>query len=73
MADSMDLVQQRVEEERLRHIHSARSRITSPSRFLCEVCDALIPEARRIAIQGVGLCVTCQQVAELRSKHYKRV
>lgn len=26
MADSMDLVQQRVEEERQRHIHTARNR-----------------------------------------------
>lgn len=26
MADSMDLVQQRVEEERQRHIHTARSK-----------------------------------------------
>lgn len=73
MADSMDLVQQRVEEERLRHIHSARSRITSPSRFLCEACDAPIPEARRIAIMGVELCVTCQDIAELKSKHYRGI
>lgn len=26
----------------------------------CEECDAVIPEARRIAVAGVRLCVTCQ-------------
>ena len=26
----------------------------------CEECDALIPEARREAVPGVRLCVTCQ-------------
>ena len=53
MADSMDLVQQRVEEERQRHIHTAP-----------------IPPARRRAIPGVQCCVTCQEIAELKSKHY---
>jgi phage/conjugal plasmid C-4 type zinc finger TraR family protein len=27
----------------------------------CEECDAPIPEARRKAVPGVRLCVTCQQ------------
>jgi len=71
MADSMDLVQQRVEEQRQRHIQSARSRITAPSRFLCEECDAPIPEVRRIAIPGVVFCVICQQGEELKAKHYR--
>lgn len=70
MADAMDLAQQREQENRERHIRNARSRIAAPSRFLCEECDAPIPEARRIAIPGVVLCVTCQQIAELKSKHY---
>ncbi len=26
----------------------------------CEECDALIPEARRRAVPGVRLCVSCQ-------------
>ncbi|MDS1916186.1 MULTISPECIES: TraR/DksA family transcriptional regulator [Enterobacter] len=70
MADAMDLAQQREQEDRERHISNARSRIAAPSRFICEECEAPIPEARRIAIQGVALCVTCQQIAELKSKHY---
>ena len=43
MADSMDLVQQRVEEERQRHIHTARSKEPGVSRVLCIECDAPIP------------------------------
>ena len=73
MADAMDFAQQREQEDRERHINNARSRIAAPSRFLCEECDAPIPEARRIAIQGVAFCVTCQEVIELKSKHYRGV
>jgi phage/conjugal plasmid C-4 type zinc finger TraR family protein len=30
----------------------------------CEECDATIPEARRKAIQGVRLCVACQEALD---------
>ncbi|MFV9373442.1 TraR/DksA family transcriptional regulator [Citrobacter portucalensis] len=70
MADSMDLVQQRVEEERQRHIHTARNRTPGVSRVLCIDCDIPIPPARRRAIPGVQCCVTCQEIAELKGKHY---
>ena len=70
MADSMDTAQQREQVERERLINNARSRVAAPSRFTCEECDAPIPEARRIAILGVELCVTCKEVAELKGKHY---
>ncbi|ELY2815648.1 TraR/DksA family transcriptional regulator [Cronobacter turicensis] len=71
MADSMDLVQQRVEEERERNILKARSRQAAPSRFTCESCSGSIPEARRAALPGVELCVTCQEISELKSAHYQ--
>jgi len=32
-----------------------------PSLKTCEECDAPIPEARRNAVPGVRLCVTCQE------------
>ncbi|HBN1787622.1 TPA: TraR/DksA family transcriptional regulator [Escherichia coli] len=94
MADAMDLVQQRVEEERQRHIRAARAktpgvsrvlcieceapipparrRAKTPgvSRVLCIECEAPIPPARRRAIPGVQLCITCQEIAELKGKHY---
>lgn len=34
----------------------------------CEECDAIIPEARRLAIAGVRLCVACQELADEESK-----
>ncbi|HDR2158938.1 TPA: TraR/DksA family transcriptional regulator [Enterobacter cancerogenus] len=71
MGDFMDLAQQRELDDRERHINSARSRIALPSRFLCEECDIPIPEARRMAVPGVALCVTCQEIAELKNKLYR--
>jgi len=35
----------------------------------CEECDAAIPEARRKAVPGVRLCITCQ--AELDKENKK--
>lgn len=70
MADSMDLVQQRVEEERQRNIHIARARQPGVSRVLCIECDAPIQPARRHAIPSVQCCITCQEIAELKGKHY---
>ena len=69
-ADAMDLVQQRVEEERQRHIRAARAKTPGVSRVLCIDCEAPIPPARRRAIPGVQLCITCQEIAELKGKHY---
>ncbi|MDV7023339.1 TraR/DksA family transcriptional regulator [Atlantibacter subterranea] len=70
MADSIDLAQQREHEERERLILNARSRNAAVSLFQCESCGESIPEARRIAVPGVELCVTCQEITELKSKHY---
>jgi len=36
----------------------------------CEECDAPIPEARRLAMPGVSLCVRCQQSLE---QHQQKV
>ena len=42
-------------------IKRARSRQPQgPSLKRCEECDATIPEARRKAVPGVRLCVSCQ-------------
>jgi phage/conjugal plasmid C-4 type zinc finger TraR family protein len=42
-------------------IQRARSQLPSgPSLRRCEQCDASIPEARRKAVPGVRLCVSCQ-------------
>ena len=39
----------------------ARKRDGGISRSDCADCDEPIPEARRAAIPGVTLCITCQQ------------
>ena len=43
-------------------VERARSRLPSgKSLTQCEECDHAIPEARRQAVAGVRLCVSCQQ------------
>ena len=34
----------------------------------CEECDAGIPEARRVAVPGVRLCVNCQSDRDAETK-----
>ncbi len=67
----MDHVQQREQENRDRLIQNARSCPGAPSAFLCQACGDSIPAERRAAIPGVQCCVTCQEITELKGKHYK--
>lgn len=46
-------------------IERARSRLRrGPGLTHCEECDAPIPEARRKAVPGVRLCVSCQEAQD---------
>ena len=46
-------------------VERARSRLPSgESLENCEECDTVIPEARRQAVAGVRLCVSCQQARD---------
>lgn len=46
-------------------VKRARSRLgTGESLTHCEMCEEPIPEARRKALPGVRLCVTCQSELE---------
>ncbi len=40
------------------------------SRARCEDCDKPIPEARRLAVPGVRLCVACQAGRDAESKAF---
>jgi phage/conjugal plasmid C-4 type zinc finger TraR family protein len=71
MADSMDLVQQRVQEELARNLANATHRPSGASEFFCQSCGDEIPEKRRRALPGVELCVTCREISELKNTHYK--
>lgn len=43
----------------------ARSRLhEGESLIQCEACDAVIPDARRLAMPGVRLCIRCQSELE---------
>jgi len=43
-------------------IERARSQLPSgDSLERCEECDAVIPQARRMAVPGVRLCISCQE------------
>lgn len=46
-------------------IARARAQVPrGPGLSHCEECEAIIPKARREAVPGVRLCVTCQQTQE---------
>ena len=46
-------------------IRRARSKLpTGKSRTHCVECEAKIPPARRKAVPGVRLCVSCQEIAD---------
>jgi phage/conjugal plasmid C-4 type zinc finger TraR family protein len=48
-------------------VELARSNIKSgKSAKICEECESTIPEARRTAIPGVQLCISCQSNAEAK-------
>lgn len=46
-------------------VNRVRSRLSKgPGLDHCEECDAKIPAARREAVPGVRLCVSCQEAAD---------
>lgn len=46
-------------------VERARSHLgQGPGLKRCEECDASIPEARRKAVPGVRLCVSCQEAQD---------
>jgi phage/conjugal plasmid C-4 type zinc finger TraR family protein len=48
-------------------VKRARSRLPSgQSLSHCEECEAAIPEARRLAVPGVRMCVVCQSALDER-------
>lgn len=52
-------------------IQRVRSRMAQgPGLQRCEDCDTEIPEARRKAVPGVRLCVTCQEAHDVEAAEY---
>jgi len=48
--------------------HARNQMPTGPSLSHCEVCECEIPLARREAVPGVRLCVTCQEESDEKQK-----
>jgi len=58
-------VQQQIDDSIKDAIERARARLPSgPSLANCEECGEAIPEARRLAVPGVRLCIACQAEAD---------
>jgi phage/conjugal plasmid C-4 type zinc finger TraR family protein len=53
-------------------VSRAQSRLAAagPGLSQCAQCDAPIPEARRNAIPGVRLCVTCQEAEDKEADQF---
>ena len=52
-------------------ISRAQSRLSQgPSLSHCAECGATIPEARRIAMPGVRLCIACQDSADRKDSQF---
>lgn len=67
MTDEVDIANDRAELERsLAIANITRGLYQGPSATECEECDEAIPEARRLAVPGVRLCVGCAEMAEHR-------
>lgn len=51
-------------------VERARRRLPrGESRKLCDECDAVIPEARRLAVPGVRLCIDCQNEQDKKQSY----
>lgn len=64
-------VQEQIDASVNEAVELAKSRLPSGGVSLshCEECEGAIPEARRNAIPGVHLCVSCQSELEKRQQH----
>ncbi|WP_426578394.1 TraR/DksA family transcriptional regulator [Xenorhabdus stockiae] len=73
MFDVIDRASQYADDMLERKIAEHVNRPVGISAFHCEVCEQPIPEQRRKVIAGVTRCAPCQEVFELKQKHYRSV
>ncbi|MGY8811328.1 MAG: DksA/TraR family C4-type zinc finger protein [Pseudomonadales bacterium] len=61
-------VQEQIDDTVDEAVQRARSQLPrGESLKYCEECEKLIPEARRLAVPGVRLCIVCQSAADQRT------
>ena len=68
MSDIVDLAQERIDIETERSLSKSRV-YRGESSLYCHECLEPIPEARREAVKGCCLCVSCQQIEEIRGRN----
>ncbi|CDL83857.1 TraR/DksA C4-type zinc finger protein [Xenorhabdus szentirmaii] len=73
MSKELDCVLDCAAELLAQRIAAHVNRPVGVSAFECEVCGRAIPEERRMIIAGVTRCTPCQDVFELKIKHYRSV
>jgi phage/conjugal plasmid C-4 type zinc finger TraR family protein len=62
-------VQQQIDDSIEDAIKRARAQLpTGPSLTHCEECGEAIPEARQQAVEGVRLCIACQDAADRQTQ-----
>ncbi|MDE9487236.1 TraR/DksA C4-type zinc finger protein [Xenorhabdus bovienii] len=71
MSKALDLAIQHVDEMLERRIAAHVNRPVGVSSLTCQDCGKPIPTQRRMIIAGVTLCAPCQNVFELKQKHYR--
>ncbi len=58
-------VQDQIDDSVSEAVERARARLPQgESATCCDECDAEIPQARRVALPGVRLCVCCQEAMD---------
>ena len=61
----LDQIQDTINDE----VSRARRNVPTGESFLyCEECGEEIPEARRLAVPGVRLCLHCQELADKENR-----
>jgi phage/conjugal plasmid C-4 type zinc finger TraR family protein len=64
-------VQEQIDDTVKDGVARAKSRLPQgPGATHCDECQASIPEARRAALPGVRLCISCQEKADAQVKHF---
>jgi len=64
MTDIIDIANDTAARERTASIAAITSRPRGKSLTHCLECGEQIPEARRLAVPGCELCITCQEWVE---------
>lgn len=72
MSDVADVANDIAQETLDRILANRPAQAAVPSAYECIECDGEIPEARRLAIPGVQLCIGCKEIEDLKNKHYRR-